>query len=911
MKKITLFSLLKNGSVFFCVLLLTASMSFAQSQYTIQLQGDAIEIPENITTFNWNQMPESSQLNNGYVGWIQFYQTPSQSIQDEFRANNYKLLEYIPNKAYLFFFPAGVSVSYLQSKGVRSIVPVESTFKLSTSLKNGPYESWAMDGDNILVTLVHHANVSSEFVIQDLARKQIALTRQYPNSNNLELSIPNNCLEELSNLPYVKWVELIQPPAVPEDFRARNIGRSNGLDTQTGAGRNYTGDGIGVMVRDDGNVGPHIDFEGRITNMATGSGTHGDRVAGVLCGAGNLNAEKRGMAAGAELYVVSYASSFLDVNTTTLINDGSVQITNSSYGDGCNDGYTTTAQTVDTQINVEPTLLHVFSCGNSGGSNCGYGAGSGWGNITGGHKQGKNVIASASSNAIGLLAGSSSRGPATDGRIKPDLASQGAGISSTLPNNTYISSTDGTSFASPGVAGVAAQLYEAYADANGGALPQSALIKATMLNTAQDKGNVGPDFKWGWGLVHGLRAGKLIEDGRYLSDNITQGNSNNHVINVPAGTKQVRFMVYWNDPAGVAGANPALVNDLDVVVTDPGATDHLPWLLDHTPNATALDTPATNGVDHLNNMEQVLLNDPAAGNYTVEVTGFNVPVGPQEYFVVYEIISENVTVTYPNSGEKFTPGTTEIIHWDGINTVASFDVEYSTDNGSNWNTIANVPAANRTHIWSVPAEITGEALIRVTSGAFTDTSDGNFSIASQVTGLSVVQVCDDNTATFEWDAVTDAESYDLYILGEKFMEVVGNSATNSITVPIDNYLDPMWYAVSAKNASEGWESFRSLAVNYAGGELNCVLSVEDLQLNNIVMYPNPATQQVSITFDSSFIDSLEVTITNSLGQILQRVDETSNGSNVISLNVSNLNTGLYFVTIKNGNQTTTKKLLVK
>ena len=42
-----------------------------------------------------------------------------------------------------------------------------------------------------------------------------------------------------------------------------------------------------------------------------------------------------------------------------------------------------------------PNLLHVFSAGNSNNNNCGYGAGNQWGNITGGHKQGKNVIATA------------------------------------------------------------------------------------------------------------------------------------------------------------------------------------------------------------------------------------------------------------------------------------------------------------------------------------------------------------------------------------------------------------------------------------------------------------------------------------------------------------------------------------
>lgn len=908
MKKITL-KLVKTTYICLFALVFTFTMSFAQNPYTIQLQGDAIEIQENIGTFDWSQMPESAQLNNGYVGWIQFYETPPQAVQDEFRNNGLQLLDYIPNRAYLFYFPTGVSVSYLQNKGVRSIVPVISNYKLSTALKNPPYQSWAMEGNNILVTLVHLNAVNSNYVIQDLAQRQISLKHQYDNSNNLELSIPNNCLEELSNLPYVKWVELVAAPPVPEDWRGRSLHRANGLDTQTMAGRNYTGEGVGVLVRDDGNVGPHIDFEGRVNNMASGSGTHGDFVAGVLCGAANLNPSHRGMAAGSELYVVSYVSSFLDPNTTNLINNGSVQITNSSYGDGCNDGYTTRARTVDLQINTEPTLLHVFSCGNSGSSNCGYGAGAGWGNITGGHKQGKNVIATGSANFGGTLTGFSSRGPATDGRIKPDIVAHGEGVTSTSPNNQYTSGS-GTSYSAPGIAGVSAQLYEAFADANGGALPQSALIKATLLNTAQDKGNVGPDFKWGWGLVNGLRAGILIEDGRYLSDNITQGTSNDHIITIPSGTAQVRFMVYWNDPAGAAGANPALVNDLDMIVTDPSANDYLPYVLDPTPIAANLDTPATNGPDHLNNMEQVVISSPESGDYTIEITGFNIPVGPQEYFVVYEVIAENLTLTYPNSGEKITPGGAQVIHWDAIDITTDYLLEYSTDNGANWSTIATVNNSFNYYLWSVPIEITGEALIRVSSGGFEDVSDGNFSIARQVSGVTIVEVCTDNTATFEWIEVPDAESYDFYLLGEKYMEVVGTSNTNSITITLDNYLDPIWYAVSAKNATAKWEGLRNNALNYGGGELNCVLGIDEAALNSIAMYPNPANDEVFVAFSTTLYDTFEITVSNSLGQTLQKITDSPDGSNKISFSVANYRTGLYFITVTSEGISTTRKLLV-
>lgn len=800
------------------------TLSFAQSDYTIRFQDEVLEVPENINTFNWGQMPESSRLANGYFGWIQFYETPSQTVQDRFEANSLQLMDYIPHRTYLFYFPETVSVDFLRNNGVRAIVPVEGRFKLSEELKNPPYPSYAKKGNKILVTLIHHKNVSTDFVLQDLAQQQITLEQQYKGSNIIDLAIPDNCLDALSNLPYVRWVELIAAPPVKDDTRGRSLHRASGLDTQTSAGRNYTGDGIGVMVRDDGIVGPHIDFQGRIDNsFASGTtGTHGDGVGGIMAGAGNLDPTMRGMAAGSNIFVSNYASNFLDTATQTYINNGDVQITNSSYSDGCNAGYTSGTRTVDFQTRTIPTLLHVFSAGNSNNNNCGYGAGNQWGNITGGHKQGKNVIATANTFFDGSLVNSSSRGPAHDGRIKPDIAANGQNQGSTNPNNGY-QSFGGTSGAAPGIAGVAAQLYEVYGDLNGGAFPPSALIKATLLNTANEAGNIGPDYKFGWGIVNGLRAGKLIEEGRYLSDTSIQGSTNTHTINVPAGTSQVRFMVYWSDPEATPGANPALVNDLDLVVTDPSNNDYLPWILDPTPNPTTLNLPATNGEDHLNNVEQVLINSPAAGDYDIDITGFNVPVGPQEYFVVYEIISENLTLTYPNDGESFRPGETESIHWDGINTTAGYTLEYSTDNGGTWNSITTVSNTTTNYGWNVPNEVTGNALIRITSGSFQDTSDATFSIANQVTGLEFAQVCPTNI-TFAWNALADAEEYDVYLLGNKYMEVVGTTTGSTVTVPITDPNATQWAAIVAKNNTEGWESRRTIAINYAGGLLNCSLA---------------------------------------------------------------------------------------
>jgi len=833
MKNFTLYAF-KKASIF--VLLLVATGSFAQNPFDVIFQDEIIEMPENSNGFQWDTLPESAQLANGYVGWIQFYEIPQQGVQDRFKNSNFELLEYIGNRTYLFYVSGSTSAQFLHNNGVRSIIPVQGSTKLSEDLKNGNIAPYAIQGANLLVTLEHHNLVDVNFVIGDLAEKQISVAQQYKGSNLIDLVIPNNCLDALAELPYVKWVELIIAPSIPDDTRGRNLHRSSNLDTQTTAGRNYTGAGVGVMVRDDGIVGPHIDFQGRIDNSnASGTGqTHGDGVGGIMAGAGNLDPTIRGMAAGSDVYVVNYQSNFLDTETVTLINDGSVQITNSSYSNGCNDGYTTTTRTVDTQVHDITSLLHVFSAGNSNNNNCGYGAGNQWGNITGGHKQGKNVIATANVFFDGALVNSSSRGPAHDGRIKPDIAANGQNQLSTDENNDYLS-FGGTSGAAPGIAGVSAQLYELYADDNGGTLPPSGLIKAALLNTANDYGNVGPDYKFGWGIVNGLRAGKLLEDARYLTSSISQGATNTHNINVPSGTTQVRFMVYWTDEPATNGATTALVNDLDLVVTDPSSTTYEPWILDPTPDPVTLDNPATNGPDHLNNVEQVLINNPTAGTYDLDISGFSVPMGPQEYFIVYEIITENLTVIYPQDGESLVPGEQETLHWDAVNTTSDFTLEYSTDNGGTWNAITTVDSDLYLYEWTVPNNITGEAKFRVISGAFQDESDGNFSIASQVTGFEFSQVCPDSV-TFAWDEVANAENYDVYVLGTKYMEVVGNSTTNSFTMPITNPDDEIWAAIVAHNDTEGWSSRRTIAIYHGGGVTNCSLvnDVAIISINNAI-----------------------------------------------------------------------------
>jgi hypothetical protein len=91
-----------------------------------------------------------------------------------------------------------------------------------------------------------------------------------------------------------------------------------------------------------------------------------------------------------------------------------------------------------------------------------------------------------------------------------------------------------------------------------------------------------------------------------------------------------------------------LVNDLDLVVRDPLGAQHHVWTLDPgNPSAPAVRTAA----DHVNNMEQVLVDAPMPGTWSVEVRAHDMPSGPQSFSLVssHELAAEpHLSFSFPS-----------------------------------------------------------------------------------------------------------------------------------------------------------------------------------------------------------------------------------------------------------------------
>jgi len=227
-----------------------------------------------------------------------------------------------------------------------------------------------------------------------------------------------------------------------------------------------------------------------------------------------------------------------------------------------------------------------------------------------------------------VLAEFSSWGPTDDGRIKPDVVTDGVDVTSSIAtsDNAY-ASFSGSSMSTPAASGSSYLLQEYYARLHGGTFMRSATVKGIIIHTADEAGPAaGPDYQYGWGVINMEKAASVVtsnnSDQLIYENNLLNGNSFSLPV-VASGKGSLVATISWTDPKGDVDEtnlvnNPAkkLVNDLDIRITS-GANTYMPWTLDrkHPGNA------ATPGDDTLNNVEKIVIANATPGQtYNIKVT---------------------------------------------------------------------------------------------------------------------------------------------------------------------------------------------------------------------------------------------------------------------------------------------------
>ncbi len=319
--------------------------------------------------------------------------------------------------------------------------------------------------------------------------------------------------------------------------------------------------------------------------------------------------------------------------------DPSARIHSDSWGYP-GDSYTSRCHQTDEFMWNHPDYLVIFAAGNEGpgGStirdtgntkNC-VTVGATWNN-----KDGHDGA---------TLVGQSSRGPAGDGRLKPTVCAPGWKITSVdfATYNGY-KEMSGTSMATPAVAGCAAMIRQYYVDGYYPTgvertnldqfAPSAALVKATLINSASDctGGTAGPDNGEGWGHVVLDDALYFLGDARRMAvvDNTvgisSSGSSLYCTVQVTDSAQPLKITLVWTDYPGAEGANPAIVNDLDLDVWDPAGNQYPGNRFTGAESQTGWEH------DHLNVEECVHRLNPTVGKWLVRIYGWNIVHGPQPF----------------------------------------------------------------------------------------------------------------------------------------------------------------------------------------------------------------------------------------------------------------------------------------
>jgi len=402
--------------------------------------------------------------------------------------------------------------------------------------------------------------------------------------------------------------------------------RVDSLKTDGGLNLNMTGAGYEkIGLWESYHPYSHAEYNGRLITGDGGNSkqtfTHSTATAGIITSTG-LNSNAIGIANESKLKVFS---------TVNRLGEMAAEAGNgmelASYSYETRQYYSGTEADIDTIAFAGPNFLLFQAAGNDGSDTPGEVMGQQKNSVTVGAVK---IINPPHYFSNEILRGSSSMGPTIDGRIKPDLVAPFYGddlCNQNQPSGYTSSASPATSWTTAAGAGVGVLLQQYYQDTHNSQILRSSALKGLLVQTAFEAGSSpGPDYEFGWGMINAKKAVNFINYDRFYSDVIEDEilqNGNVYQKQIYSdGSKPIKITICWIDPpaaaSGSSDTSPKLINDLDLRIKKDGTT-YYPWVLD----SESPFNSATKGDNSIDNVEQVLVETPEAGIYTIEVSHKN------------------------------------------------------------------------------------------------------------------------------------------------------------------------------------------------------------------------------------------------------------------------------------------------
>jgi Subtilase family/Bacterial pre-peptidase C-terminal domain len=619
---------------------------------------------------------------------LQLHAIPSAAEKHALWRDGVDLGAYVPDRAWIAAVPPGLVTGLSHRPDVRYVTPWDANRKLHPRVAAGQWAPWTRDPDRpgwVMTFVLLHHDVPLE--AGDAVAAAVGGVAMPPVSglHGLTVWVEEERAAELAQHEEVLWVEEGPPPLTATNDGVRATMR---VDPVNNPPYSLDGAGVRLFVFDAGTARvTHETFNpgtgSRVTAIdSQASADHPTHVAGTAAGdgSGSSGGRGKGVAPGASILSAGYEQTggtmlFWD-NAGDIEADYDLARTTHNADLGTNSiGSNTAANGYPCEREGDYGVSAALLDGIVRGDNPAVGSAvaMSWANgneRTGGSPRGrcgsnyhttaepscaKNPIHVGALNSDGSsMTSFSSWGPCDDGRLKPVISAPGCEsgrvtgetnvYSSLNTNNSAYGGFCGTSMATPAVGGTISLLTQDWRNSGHGGpndRPLAALVKAWLVHSARDLGQDGPDYGHGYGGVDAQAAVDLQRAGTGVlggagpvvwgTDAVATSDVDTFFFDVPAGTALLKATLAWDDAAAAAFAAVAPVNNLTLELVAPDASVRQAWVLD--PANPHL--PATTGANSLDNQEQVVVENPAAGTWTVRVTGTAVPQGPQSYALVY------------------------------------------------------------------------------------------------------------------------------------------------------------------------------------------------------------------------------------------------------------------------------------
>jgi hypothetical protein len=528
---------------------------------------------------------------------------------------------------------------------------------------------------------------------------------------------------------------------------------------------NVDGNGLTIGVKEKSVDTADIDLRKRVvlSELADDEmSLHAGMIATIIAGAGNSRPSAKGVT---KSKILSSSFDNLLPDDDAVLDKYLVTVQNHSYGTEIESFYGPEAVAYDRSVLENPTRVHVFSAGNSGqqtSTQGTYTSMTGVANLTGNMKMAKNVLTIGAHSLDYTIDDRNSRGPAYDGRIKPELAAYGP---------------DGTSDAAAFVSGICALLQQKYKQVNG-IFPTVDIIKAVLVTTADDIGWTGVDYTTGFGSANAYKAMQLIDNGFVKTGTVSNGHVSKFQVDVPADVAKLKVAISWIDPPAVPGAGKALTNDLDLKVSF-GNNQWLPWILSSYPHIDSLTRAAKRGEDHLNNIEFISIDNPDPGSYEFAISGYDVHAPSQGFALTYWFeSSDSFTWAYPTPVDPVRAGNETFFRWD-----SNYEGPGTLELWVN-ETFINSKQVEMKDGFSILAmpEINGiaRAVMKVNNQ---QVGEVDFVISWELS-LNVEFNCE-TAGMISWPVAEGADNYNVFQLGNMFMEQIATTTDTAFTVSKD------------------------------------------------------------------------------------------------------------------------------